>query len=103
MDSRRVGGNARPVRTSDRVIAISLARRLVAAGIARQLRVGADLSLAEVGRAIGCEATTVRRWEIGERRLEAGDLAIRYADLLARLGEIVSVADPASESPQNDG
>jgi DNA-binding transcriptional regulator YiaG len=60
------------------------ARQLVASGAARRIRRAADLSLAEVSRAIGVDLSTVGRWERRER-VPRGAAAIKYARLLHRL------------------
>ena len=64
-------------------------------GEARRLRVAAELSLAEVARAVGVAVPTVLRWERGERT-PRGKPAIRYAKLLEAL-EKREAGCPASE------
>jgi DNA-binding transcriptional regulator YiaG len=60
------------------------ARQLVTSGAARRIRRAADLSLAEVSRAVGVDLSTVGRWERRER-VPRGAAALRYAELLHRL------------------
>ncbi|WP_424224354.1 helix-turn-helix domain-containing protein [Brooklawnia sp.] len=48
------------------------------------IRQHANLTRAEVARAVGVDPSTVSRWESGERR-PRGAAAARYADLLRRL------------------
>ena len=45
---------------------LALVRRMCQNGEAQQLRVGADVSLAEVADVIGVSPTTVYRWETGK-------------------------------------
>lgn len=66
------------------VVSLARARDLARSGAARSIRLAAGLSLGEVGRALGCPASTILRWERGDR-LPRGDLAIRWAELLQAL------------------
>ncbi len=50
------------------------------------IREAAGLSLAEVGRAIGADPSTIFRWESGER-IPSGSLAVAYRDFLEELRE----------------
>ena len=59
-------------------------RRMAQSGTARAIRVAADLSLAEMGAPIPASASTVLRWERGER-MPHGDRAVRYLELLERV------------------
>lgn len=65
------------------LIATSRARRTIrdTPAVARDLRRQADLTLAEVGEALGVSHVAVLRWETGER-VPRGDLARRYLELL---------------------
>lgn len=63
---------------------LQLVRQFTTSGDARRLRELARLSQSEVGRSVGVDASTVARWERGER-LPRGEAAIRYARLLDRL------------------
>jgi DNA-binding transcriptional regulator YiaG len=64
--------------------ALARVRRLTRSGAARMIRVSAGLSLAEMGAPIPASASTVLRWERGERAPH-GERAIRYGELLDRL------------------
>ena len=59
-------------------------RRLVATGQARQVRILAALSQAEMAADIGVTASAVGNWEQGIRQ-PRGDAAVRYLRLLERL------------------
>jgi len=58
----------------------------VSSGAARAVRVGAGLSLGEMGRGVGpgVSPSTVLRWERGDRT-PRGELAVSYLELLDRL------------------
>lgn len=66
---------------------VVLCRRMLKAGHARRLRLGAGLSQSEVATAIGCSKSAVGMLERGERKPRT-DLARRYGALLATLIEI---------------
>lgn len=53
-------------------------------GRARQARVSAGFSQAELGAVAGVHQTTIALWELGRRR-PRGPAALRYARLLRRL------------------
>jgi DNA-binding transcriptional regulator YiaG len=67
-----------------RVERLARARAMTTTGEARSVRKRSRLSLADVGRTVGVDTSTVGRWERGER-VPRGDAAWRYADLLDRL------------------
>lgn len=67
---------------------VSLARTLAANGEAARIREAARLSRHEVAAHLGTSATTVRRWEKGERK-PTGPLGAAYADLLGALRSLV--------------
>jgi transcriptional regulator with XRE-family HTH domain len=71
---------------SEHLVALVRLRRLTTSGAARSIRLGAGLSLAEVGAAVGdgVGAPTVWRWETGERAPH-GDLALCYLAVLDAL------------------
>lgn len=75
--NERVGG----VGHAERLAGV---RDLTHSGQARKIRQHANLTRAEVARAVGVDPSTVSRWESGERR-PRGTAAIRYAELLRRL------------------
>lgn len=66
------------------IVALAEARSLAAGGGGRLIRLGAGLSLHDVGRACGVHASTVLRWERGERR-PTSEPAQRYALLMREL------------------
>lgn len=72
--------------TDAQVQAVLLARvrRLAESGRAAEIRAAARLSLYDIADAIGSNASTVQRWESGERRPH-GEQALRYAALLDAL------------------
>lgn len=59
-------------------------RDLTRTGAARSIRIGAGLSLEELARDIGVSASTVHRWENGER-VPHGEAAIAYGRCLTGL------------------
>jgi transcriptional regulator with XRE-family HTH domain len=63
---------------------LAAVRAAAADGRARQLRLAARLSLADVGRACGVDQSTVYRWETG-RRSPRGEAALRYEAFLRAL------------------
>ena len=68
-----------------RALLISEARELVRSGEARELRLAARLSLAELAEDVGVHPTTIWGYEAG-RRTPTGAAAVRYARLLRKLG-----------------
>lgn len=68
----------------DALAELSRVRSLVGTGAARPIRLGAGLSLGEVGESVGVSASTVLRWEMGER-VPRGEPAVAYGRLLATL------------------
>jgi DNA-binding transcriptional regulator YiaG len=74
---------------------IALVRRLIKDGSAQRIREEAQLSLGDVGRALGgVTASTVMRWERGS--LPRSGMAIRYGQLLARLADLdAETPDPS--------
>lgn len=61
---------------------LARARALASSGVARTVRVAAQVSLAEVGRALGVQPSTVLRWETAQRSPSA-----EYASPYLRLIE----------------
>jgi hypothetical protein len=59
----------------------------------RTIRVAAGLSLEEVGRDVGAHASTIWRWEVGDKtpgnRTPHGEAAVRWAELMRELAERV--------------
>lgn len=64
---------------------ISVARRLAADGSARALRISARLSIYDVARQVQVGASTISRWERGQRVPRNGAALTRYAILLKEL------------------
>jgi DNA-binding transcriptional regulator YiaG len=64
---------------------IAWVRALCATGATYGIRVGAQLTLREVGAAVGVSPTTIQRWEQGSTR-PTGPSALAYAMTLERLG-----------------
>jgi DNA-binding transcriptional regulator YiaG len=75
-----------PAEGTDEVARIARARALVQSGRLQQLRETGSLSLAEIGRACGVNASTVHRW-LRHEALPRGATALALYDLLATLGE----------------
>jgi len=65
---------------------LSHLRALTQSGEARTIREGARLALSDIAHSIGADASSVGRWERGER-LPRGEVALRYARLLERLAK----------------
>jgi transcriptional regulator with XRE-family HTH domain len=77
------------------MLAVARAREAAQNGVARELRIRAHLTLADVGAVIGRPAATIQRWETGLRR-PSRDAAVRYGALLEAL------ARQLEENPVND-
>lgn len=69
---------------SDQLLDLVNVRAIARSGRAREIRVAAGLSLADVAGAIGVAAGTVQRWENGLRK-PYGAPALRYGALLGAL------------------
>lgn len=83
-----------PLDLAERLVRVRL---LAASGEAEAIRRSARLSLGETGRAINASHVTVMRWEDGSRR-PTGPAALRYADLLDRLREILVDDDDETDA-----
>ena len=81
----RRGGNVRGVNGPS----VALARRLARDGTARLVRTEAGLSIYDVARDVHVAPGTISRWETG-KRTPRGEAAVRYAQLLGELLEVVS-------------
>ena len=68
------------------ILELARMREMVNDGIARELRIRAGLSLAEVSRSVGVTPSCVFYWERG--RNPRGKAAVRYARLLSDLESI---------------
>lgn len=66
---------------SDRVEVLQEVRQWARSGEARRVRLAALLSQADIAHAVGVDASTVARWENGNR-LPRGDAAERYHSVL---------------------
>ena len=66
-------------------------RAMAASGRAREIRVAARLNLSEVANAVGVTATSVYRWEKGQRT-PTGEVALRYGALLDELTAATALA-----------
>jgi len=73
---------------------VAIARSCCADGEARRLRIGARLSLHDVARGVGVNASTASRWERGLNFPQHAQ-AIRYA---AFLTELAAVLDPENRT-----
>jgi transcriptional regulator with XRE-family HTH domain len=69
---------------SERVLTLARVRELADSGRAREIRLSSRLSLYDLAGAVGTTASTVQRWENGDRR-PLGDPALRYGALLDAL------------------
>jgi len=69
---------------TDDVLTLVRVRELAASGEARRVRLAAGLSLYDIAGAIGSTASSVQRWESGNRR-PYGEPALRWCRLLAAL------------------
>jgi transcriptional regulator with XRE-family HTH domain len=76
---------------SENLPALIRVRAMAASGRAREIRLAARLNLSEVANATGVTATTVYRWEKGERT-PTGEPALRYGALLDQLSAATAVA-----------
>ena len=63
---------------------LAIIRDWAHSGKARAIREEAHLHRADIARAVGVSASTVSRWESGDR-LPAGERALAYGALLDRL------------------
>lgn len=75
--------------TETELLTLARVRRLAKSGAAQSIRVGAGLSLAELGSSVGVGPTTVYRWESGQRSPH-GELALAYAAVLDALTAVAS-------------
>lgn len=71
------------------LVVLARVRRLAKSGAAQSIRVGAGLSLAELGSSVGVGPATIYRWESGQRSPH-GDLALKFAAVLDALLEQAS-------------
>lgn len=68
----------------DRALSLTRMREDLISGRARSVRVSARLSQGELAAAVGTVRSTICAWE-QHRRLPRGELALRYAAVLAAL------------------
>lgn len=71
------------------LLALTLMRRALASGEAKELRIDARLSRAEVAELLGVTPEAVMKWELGER-VPRGQPARSYASLLVSLRSVSS-------------
>lgn len=71
------------------LLEVSRVRTLIKDGHAREIRVKASVSASEVADALGVNASTVLRWEEGERA-PRGETAQKYGELLEALRKAIS-------------
>ncbi len=71
------------------ITAVARARRVLASGEGRRIREANLLSLEEIARAVGVDASTVFRWETQEHLPRTGH-ALRYARFLDQVDRGVS-------------
>jgi len=93
MANARTANKHRGTGGSQDLVTLSLVRRLLADGVARDARVGAGLSVREVARSAGVSPAGWSRWERGQRSPRAAaamtaapaimDL-LKAADLMAQ-------------------
>lgn len=79
---------------------VALARLLCKNGRAREIRLGAALSMREIANSLGVTLITVWRWEHGTTPREA--VAERYVVLLAGLLRLQRDASLAVAEPQSE-
>jgi transcriptional regulator with XRE-family HTH domain len=75
-----------PAASADEIARIARARALVQSGQLQRLREMGGLSLAEIGRACGVNASTVHRW-LRHQALPRGVAALALYDLAAALSD----------------
>lgn len=85
---RGYAGNVDPVKHSDAEVLV-WGRTAIPSTVARDLRIDAGLSLAEVGRAIGVSSSAISRWET-HQRVPRGEAAIRYFNFLLALANTLA-------------
>jgi DNA-binding transcriptional regulator YiaG len=70
-------------------VKLAKARQIARSGQGRRIRLAARLSCAQVGGVVGVADVTVLRWEAGTRK-PSGRAALKYADLMDDLEEVVA-------------
>lgn len=76
----------------DEAVILARLRADMASGRAREVRVAARLSQADVAAAVGVDQTAIANWEAGRKKPRRGEAAIRYAELLRKLADITREA-----------
>ncbi|MEX0755878.1 MAG: helix-turn-helix transcriptional regulator [Actinomycetota bacterium] len=74
-----------PDRDVDTLKELVAVRALISSGGARSLRLAARISLGEMGRAFGSDASQISRWETAENVPREAN-ALRYAEALRAIG-----------------
>lgn len=77
--------------TGQQVVLLYAAERYATTGDGRRIREAADVSMADVARAINAPESTISRWETS-KHLPRGEAAMRWAELLGRLESMRAVA-----------
>lgn len=72
-----------------RLIEVAAVRRMLKAGEAQAIREFAGITRPELASALGVHPSDIYRWETG-RRVPRPDLAERYGQCLARLGDVAT-------------
>jgi hypothetical protein len=70
--------------TTIELVDLARARDLARSGLGRLIRVSAELTLVDVGSAVGIAPSTVWRWERGDRTPH-GEAALKWAALMFEL------------------
>ena len=80
----------------EEIMLLAQARKRVRDGTsARDIRRAAGVTLADMAKALGVDESAVSRWENGNRK-PRGDVAIRWAELLA---ELTRMSDEPGAAP----
>lgn len=77
------------MKAAEEVLLLAKARTLATTGMGRRVRVACDLSLRNVAESVGVAASTLWRWEQGQRR-PRGAAASRWAHLVSELDREVA-------------
>lgn len=75
------------MKTTSPASELAIIRSQADSGKAREVRLLARLSLSEVGAQCGTDASTVSKWETGQRR-PRGESGLKYARLIQELAAL---------------
>jgi DNA-binding transcriptional regulator YiaG len=81
---------------ADQTLSLARVRAMAQSGRAREIRLAAKLSLYDVAGAIGSNASSVQRWETGQRR-PYGAAALRWTGLLDALARQLEQGDASGD------